>query len=565
MPPEAVVADPVAEEWRTKRRGYVLATTQARWRWVGGSIALLCVARMLRLITISWWFIPAFAVCFAGINYAMRRLARDQPFESWHTTLDVGIGSAMLSAVIFALGPAGHLAYAVYLIAPLQAAFSLGVQDAWQALIVNLVGFGLVASIRVGLGGATWGWAVFLQEALILGLISAVLIPLLAKIVDRLRDTRAVLAALEQGDLTVRVLDLELDDLGHVGLSLNRTSEAIAGTVRQVQHETRELGTLAQRLVGAAKLLQAGALESSTAVQSLFQGTDRQRELIGRGRGAAEAAAGVASALHGRAQEAERQVSAVAQQARRHGEEIARAGDLLVTLVERMDQVSGAGATLERGSREIGKLVDSIARIASQTDLLALNAAIEAARAGQHGLGFRVVATEVRKLSEQSARATDEVGARVKEIQDNVAALLVTLDDARRTAQGVGTVSAAVRQALEAIFTDLNTTVRFATGFAAETETQTERIRTVTSGMVDAAAMAEAGAQRAKLASTTTQQQIASLGDLTAASEHLSAAAARLTETAQRLQVNGSPGRAPAATQVVARGTVDDESSDKSK
>src|SRR5437870_11259485 len=81
-----------------------------------------------------------------------------------------------------------------------------------------------------------------------------------------------------------------------------------------------------------------------------------------------------------RAQEAERQIAGVAQQAQRHGQEIARASELLVTLVGHLDQVSRAAGTLELGSREIGKLVDAITRIASQTDLLALNAAIEAAR-----------------------------------------------------------------------------------------------------------------------------------------------------------------------------------------
>ena len=556
MPPDVAVASPVVEELQAKRRRYVLATTQARWRWIAGAVALLGVARIVSLIPISWLFIAAFAVCCTAANFLMQRRAHDRPVRQWDVALDMGIGTALLSAVLYAIGPTGHLAYAVYLIVPLQTAFSLGVQQAWQALVLNLIGFALVTFLEMG--NAAWTWATFVQEALVLGLSGAVLIPLLVDIVDRLRGTRAVLAELEQGDLTVRVKNPAFDDLGHVELSLNRTSEAIAGAVRQVQVETRELGGLARRLVSAARLLQASALESSTTVQHLSQGTERQRELIGQGRGAAEAAAGVASALHGRAQEAERQISAVAQQARRHGDEIGRAGALLVTLVEHLDQVSGAAETLEQGSRAIGKLVDSLARIASQTDLLALNAAIEAARAGQHGLGFRVVATEVRKLSEQSARATDEVGARVKEIQDNIAALLVTLDEARNTAQGVGTVSAAVRQALEAIFADLNTTVRFATGFAAETETQTDRIRAVTSGMVDSAAMADTAAQRAQQASTATQHQMTSLGELTAATELLSAAAAQLTETALRLHVNGT-------AQVVERGTAAVESSDRSK
>src|SRR5207245_6479176 len=112
------------------------------------------------------------------------------------------------------------------------------------------------------------------------------------------------------------------------------------------------------------------------------------------GGAAAEAPAAAASQRRARAQDAEREIAGVAQQARRHGQEIARASELLVTLVDHLDQVSRAAATLELGSREIGKLVDAITRIASQTDLLALNAAIEAARAGQHGLGFRVVADE---------------------------------------------------------------------------------------------------------------------------------------------------------------------------
>jgi methyl-accepting chemotaxis protein len=547
----------------------VLATVDARWRWVGGAVALLAGARLLRVITISWWFVPAFAACFGGLNLALRRLARYRPVQPWHATLDSGLDSAMISDVLYALCPRGHLVYAIYLIGPLRTAFSLGQHEAWHALVLNLVGFDLVTALRVG--GPEWTWVTFVQEALILCVGAVSLIPLLMRIVDRMRGTRAVLTELEHGDLTVRVAEPELDDLGLLDRGLNRTSEAIAGIVRQVQRETRELGSLAQQLVGSARLLQSAALDSSTTVQSLFQGTERQRELIGNGRGAAESAAGVASALHGRAREAERQITAVAQQARRHGDEIGRAGELLVTLVERMDQVSGAAATLELGSREIGKLVDSIARIASQTHLLALNAAIEAARAGQHGLGFRVVATEVRKLSEQSARATDEIGTRVKEIQDNITALLVTLDDARQTAQGVGTVSAAVRQAIEAIFTDLNTTVRFAAAFAAETETQAAHIRAVTSGMADTASMAEVAAQRAQQASTATQQQINSLGDLTTASERVSAAAARLTLTAQRLHVNGAPERGSASSlardpaQVVARGTTSAESSEKSK
>ena len=216
-----------------------------------------------------------------------------------------------------------------------------------------------------------------------------------------------------------------------------------------------------------------------------------------------------------------------------------------MSLVDHLDQVSRAAATLELGSREIGKLVDAITRIASQTDLLALNAAIEAARAGQHGLGFRVVADEVRKLAEQSARSADEVRARVRQTQDQITQLLGAMEQGRRTAEGVGAVSAAVRQALDAIFGDLNATVQSAAVLAGETEGQTTRIRDVVRRMEEVAGIAETAAQGAEQTSAATERQIASLGELTTTSQQLAVAAARLTETMQRFNVNGASLPAP--------------------
>ncbi len=168
-----------------------------------------------------------------------------------------------------------------------------------------------------------------------------------------------------------------------------------------------------------------------------------------------------------------------------------------------------------------------------------MNAAIEAARAGQHGLGFRVVADEVRKLSEQSSRSAEEVRARVRQTQEQITQVVAAMDEGRRTAQGVDAVSTAVRQALDAIFADLNATVQFATAFAGETEGQVRRMRDVVRQMEEVAGIADSAAQGAEQTSAATEQQIASLGELTTTSQHLSVAAARLTETMQRFNVNG--------------------------
>src|SRR5438876_504518 len=422
MPDAADLAQQLADEDRAKQRQFLRANTSARGGVVGVGVALFVVVRLVRWGPVSWWFIVAFAAGFVAANYAMFRLARDAAFRPWYAHLDIAVGAALLSVVLAALGPTGHALYVAYMIAPLQAALYLSRTEAWQALILNLTGFALVTAIRAGPGTGGWSWRLFAQESLVLAFACVALIPMLTRIVARLRAARETLAQVERGDLTVRVDDAELDELGYLGVSVNRSTVAIAGTVRQVQHQSQELAAMAQQLAASAQQLQAASQQISTTAQQLTSGTERQRQLIGHGREDSEAAATVASQLHVRAQEAER---------------------------------------------------------------------------------------------------------------------LAAMAEGRRAAEGVGAVSAAVRQALDAIFADLNATVRFATAFAGETEGQTSRIREVVRRMEEVAGIAETAARGAEQTSAATEQQIASLSELTTTTQHLSVAAAKLTETIERFNVNG--------------------------
>jgi methyl-accepting chemotaxis protein len=524
-------------EHRTKQRQFVLDGIQARWRLILIGVVLLAAVRLFDVVQVPWGFLAGFTAASVAVNFGMSRLVRDTSFRPGYVPLTFTVGAAMISAVLYALDRTGYLLYAAYLIAPLQAAMRLGRRTAWTALAINLTGFAIATVFRAN--QHQWGWAVFLQAGLVLLFTAAALIPLLTDITRRLRRTRRLLAQVERGDLAVRLNDPAADELGYLSASVDKTTAAVADAVGEVQREGQALLQLARQLAAAVGELQTSTRQIASTTDLLSEGAERQRRSIESGRTASDAAARITAALRQRFHQAERQVGAAAQEARRHGEEIARARELLESLVNHIDQASRAAGTLEQGSRDIGKLMDGITRIASQTELLALNAAIEAARAGASGAGFRVVAGEVRKLAEQSSHAVEEIRARMRLTQEQIGSVVAALRQGRIAAQDAGTVSGAARQALEAIFGTLNETTQFATTFSGETEDQARQMDVVVRRMGDLAGIGEEAAAGAHRTSSATQGQLSSLDEMAEAAERLTTAATQLTRSTRRFRVEG--------------------------
>ena len=184
-------------------------------------------------------------------------------------------------------------------------------------------------------------------------------------------------------------------------------------------------------------------------------------------------------------------------------------------IADRVNQTSSTIEALGARSEQIGAIIGTIEDIADQTNLLALNAAIEAARAGEQGRGFAVVADEVRALAERTTKATKEIGTMIKAIQEETKEAVNAMGDGVIEVEKGAVSSKKSGQALEEILLRINEVSMQISQVATATEQQTATTNEVTCNV----------------------QQITGVARHTAkGAEETSCAAAQLTEQAQKLQ-----------------------------
>ncbi|MGU3344942.1 methyl-accepting chemotaxis protein [Pseudomonas monsensis] len=403
---------------------------------------------------------PAYAKLMAGQGYVGRALLFDRSYMTQYTPVRDGSGKVIAVLFVgfdytdaqniqfdnlkrFRIGQSGSLALLdeqnKWLVAP------AGVQALDQAVPVIK---GLAAkpgkgefwsdtsedfySIAVPFDGGPWSvvasmpkaeiravtWSVGTQLAIgsLLAMLLAVgsVVWLLRSKLAPMSDLVRQAEALGAGDLSVRLNVSSNDEIGQLSRAFNQMSQALSTMVEHIRRASEEVNSRAQALSG----LSGGA----------YEGMEQQSGEITSMAGAVEEFSATSLNIADNMGNTQRLAQENAQQTQIGRSSMEEASSSLEQIAGALNTTATVINTLGQRSQEIGGIVSVITSIAEQTNLLALNAAIEAARAGEQGRGFAVVADEVRSLASRTRQATDEISSMIHSIQQETGNAISTME-----------------------------------------------------------------------------------------------------------------------------------------
>lgn len=275
-----------------------------------------------------------------------------------------------------------------------------------------------------------------------------------------LNDLSYTAAEIAEGNLQVQLKnELRKDEVGILNNAFFNMVNKLKKSISEILEGVNTLGSSASEILAATTQVAAGASETATSISETTTTVEEVRQ-----------AASLSSEKASRVSENSNQVAMVTQSGQKAVEEVVSG---MQNIKSQMDSIANTIVRLSEQSQQIGGIIAAVNDVADQSNLLAVNAAIEAAKAGEQGKGFSIVAQEIKNLAQQSKQATAQVRAILFDVQKATTAAVMATEQGTKAVEYGVKQSAKAGESIDLLAKNVRESVQAATQIVASSQQQT--------------------------------------------------------------------------------------------